>query len=372
MSIWEELGVRRVINAAGTYTSLGGSRMSAQTLSDMAEIASSFVEIEELQRAVHQKLAQMTHNEAAYVCNGAACGVYLCLAAAVAKKYKKPFRFVTREEIAASEVVVFCSHRNPYDWVLTQLGVKIVEIGYANQILPSGGDTLRYAIGERTVAVYYLQAGWAAQGALELEEVLKVTRPLDIPVIVDAAAQLPPAENLWRYTRLGATAAVFSGGKDPHGPQSSGLIVGAQSLLAYIEDFAFPHHGYGRMMKVGREEIVGLYSAIKQYLAIDESQRLAACEAQIAALAEQLSASRLFRVERSYPNEAGQPIPRAFVALPEGRDPASLQQWLWNSPDAIYTTNEGRNGIYLNPMSLTMAEMQRIGQRLLEYEEQER
>ena len=110
MGIFEELGVARVINAKGTYTVYGGSIMSRQTIADISEISSSFVDLKELQRKIHEKLAQMTHNEAAYVCNGAGCGMYLSLAASIAKKLKKPFRYVTPEEISQSEVIVFRSH----------------------------------------------------------------------------------------------------------------------------------------------------------------------------------------------------------------------------------------------------------------------
>ena len=138
MGIYEELGVPPVINAMGTFTIYGGSKMSPQTLRDMQEAAASFVDIRHLQRRLSQAAAELTHNEAAYICGGASCGVYLSLLAAIAKKRGKKVRHLTREDFYRSEVILFRSHRNPYDIVLDQLGVKLVELAYQSQGPPGG------------------------------------------------------------------------------------------------------------------------------------------------------------------------------------------------------------------------------------------
>ena len=370
MGIYEELGVPPVINAMGTFTIYGGSKMSPQTLRDMQEAAASFVDIRHLQRRLSQAAAELTHNEAAYICGGASCGVYLSLLAAIAKKRGKKVRHLTREDFYRSEVILFRSHRNPYDIVLDQLGVKLVELAYPNHSLKDPLGDILAAVTPDTAAVYYLESGWVAPGAPALSDVIRAARTAEIPVVLDAAAMLPPVENLWAYTAAGVDLAVFSGGKDLRGPQSSGLIVGSLSLIGILLEEGFPTHGYGRMFKVGREEMVGLYSALKQFLAADHGARKRDAEEQVALAQNMLGGHPLYDPLRSYPNEAGQPIPRVHVRL-KGSAVSSGQilEFLAAGSPPVIAVDSGPDGFYLNPMTLTMAEMELICRRLLDFTE---
>lgn len=369
MDIYESLGVRPIINAAGTYTVLGGSCMSEQTLLDMAEASRSFVQIRKLQSAVHTALAKLTHNEAAYVSNGAATGLYLAVAACIERRLGKRYYYLSRTEVAQMDIVMFKAHRNPYDLVIGQLGAQYRELSFPNNVFPPTPEDLRAAIGDHTAAVYYVQSGWTPPGALSLEETIAVAKECGVPVIVDAAAQLPPVENLWHFTaELGADLALFSGGKDLRGPQSSGLVVGSRELIEIMTSIGFPNYGVGRMMKVGREELVGLYSAVKQYLEMDHPARSAWCEKQIELAKEMLSGSTCFKVERSFPNEAGQPIARAFVEIIRPDiTPEQVRTFLLDGTPSIWADSEGKNGIYLNPMTLKENEMSQIALRLREF-----
>lgn len=373
--IYDRLGVQKFINAAGTYTIIGGSRMSKKTLEDMADAAASHVEIRKLQKKVHKKLAEITNNEAAYVCNGAACGIYLSVAACIAIKEGKNFNYIPVERVREMEVITFSAHRNPYDRGVQELGAKIVQIGYPNIILPATSEDLENAITENTAAIYYAvgsDGGWVPKGGLSFEETIKIAKEKNIPVIVDSAAQVPPVENLWYYTENGADVALFSGGKDLRGPQASGLIVGKKNLVYEVTKVGFPNYGIGRMLKVGREEIVGLYSAVKQFVNMDHEARKIWCEDQIKQLQEAFLKSDLFQVDRTYPNEAGQPIPRAFVhILANNRLTAEkLRQLLMEGEYGIYTTSEERNGVYINPMTLQEGEMSIILEKFKEIEQQ--
>ena len=368
MGIYEELSVDRYINAMGTYTAWGGSKMSAKTLEDMQDAASSFVDMKDLQIKVGKKIAEMTKNQAAYVCNGAACGVYLSLAAAVSLKLGKKLKYVTREEFAECNVIVYRSHLSPYDVVFRQLGVSTIELGNSNHIPATPIEDIRQAINSHTVAAYYLESGWVSIGAPTLAQMKEAVEPYGIPVILDAAAMLPPVENLWHYTHNGADVAVFSGGKDLHGPQSSGLIVGSKQIIDTILDFGFPTPGLGRMMKTGREEIVGLYSALKQFLAEDSAARLEDAEAQVLLAMEILKDVSFFRVERSYPNEAGQPIPRVGITILEDRHTVAevLAFLREGEPHVIAQGDKFRSNLfYLNPMSMTREEMEIVCGKLL-------
>ncbi len=274
--IYDHLGVARLVNAAGGFTAYGGSRMRESTLKRMNEAARSYTDIRALQAAVHGRLAKLTRNEAAFVSNGADTGLYLCAAAAVERRAGRPIRYLSPEEIGAYEVIVFTAHHNPYDFVLQQLGVRTKTLGYANFIEPITREALTHNITDRTAAIFFFQAehGWTTQGGLPFEDTVAVARMHGLPLVIDCAAQLPPKENLWRFTQAGATAALFSGGKDLRGPQSSGLLVGERWFLEIVTRIGFPNYGHGRMMKTGREEIVGLYWAVKEYLEADEDARL--------------------------------------------------------------------------------------------------
>lgn len=372
MNIYEELGVVPVINAAGTYTAWGGSCMSAETLSHMAQAAQQFVSIRELQAKVHEKIAQLTSNEAAYVSNGAATGLYLAVAACVERKARKPFYYLDRKQVSDYNVAVFRSHRNPYDMVIQHLGVNYSEIGFPNIILPATEADIEQTINERTVAFYFAYSTWTAPGDADLETVIRICQRHDIPVIVDAAAQLPPKENLWKFTEMGASLVLFSGGKYLRGPQSSGLVVGRKELVDMITSIGFPNYGIGRMMKVGREELIGLYSAIKQYVQEDEAERRDWCEKQVEIMIETLSARKEIKAAYSFPNEAGQPIPRVCVQMAQpGADIEWLYKALLDGTPRILTGLEN-NCLFINPMTMKPDDTPIILEKITELLEEKR
>lgn len=369
MNIYEELNVQPIINAAGTYTVLGGSKMSEKTLQDMASAAANFVQIEDLQNKVYDEIAKLTKNEAACVSNGAAAGLYLSIAASVQKKYgNSRFYYLNKEQISKCNVVMFKAHRNPYDLVISQLGMEYKEIAFPNLILPPTREDLFETIDENTVAFYYATSGWTSEGDMPLDEVIEIAKQKGIPVIVDAAAQLPPVENLWKFSQMGADVTLFSGGKDLQGPQSSGLIVGNNDLISTIKSLNFPSYGIGRMLKVGREELVGLYSAIKQYISMDHEARYYCCEDEIEKLKAAFDNHPLFSVIRSYPNEAGQPIARAYVKIKDDNVSfEDVQKWMMKGDTRIYIMSEEPGSFYVNPMCLYAGEMELIIKKLEEF-----
>ncbi|MDR1048220.1 MAG: hypothetical protein LBL51_00565 [Synergistaceae bacterium] len=376
--VYAELGVKKVINAAGTYTMVGGSRMSERTLSAMASAARSHVVIKELQAKVHERLAAVTKNEAAYVTNGAACSLHITGAAAVARHWNRPHASLTPEQIAKCEIIIHRAHRNPYDWALRLLGVKLVEIGFPNSILPTAAKDLELAVTENTAAIYYFfmpPGGWLPPGALDFRTTLEVAGKLGIPVIVDAAAQVPPTENLWNITGQGASACIFSGGKDLRGPQASGLVVGRREFMKWVEATAFPTYGVGRMFKIGREEIVGLWAAVEEYVSADQGARAAWAEERIAGLGRAFQNSAIVSVQRVYPNEAGQPMPQAAVrfkpsvGLAEPVSSCAVRRFAEGNP-SIFTVAAGEDGVFVNPMTLRDGEFEIIARRIGEIEKE--
>jgi L-seryl-tRNA(Ser) seleniumtransferase len=188
-------------------------------------------------------------------------------------------------------------------------------------------------------------------------------------VIVDAAAQLPPVSDLWRYTEMGADLAIFSGGKDLRGPQSSGLILGRRDLIEACRLNGSPNHSIGRPMKVGKEEMCGLLAAVRRYVKLDHEARARTCEQIVRAWSHVLSQAPGVSADRDFPNEAGQPIPRCRMEI----DPRvtritrdELMSRLASGNPSISVAPAGDNGIYLNPMTLEPGEetivLERIGE----------
>ncbi|MEM9423894.1 MAG: aminotransferase class V-fold PLP-dependent enzyme [Spirochaetota bacterium] len=344
------------------------------------------MEIPELQTVVQQRIAAMTQNEAAAVCNGAASGLYLCAVSAVALKLNKPSKYLSLEELAAHEILSFSAQHIPYDFAVKQSGIRQTWVGYPNIEGSMVAADLEAAIRANTAAIYYYISspyGLYTPGVLPLEEVLAIARKHDIPVIVDAAAQLPPRENLWKFTAMGAAAAIFSGGKYLKGPQSSGLIVGKKSFLEMVQETNFPNYGYGRMLKTGREEIIGLYSAIQQYLDSDCERERENAEETVREVLAALQNSSLYQVERVFPNEAAQPLPYVRVGLnrrvPAGVDLESVidlirQADLGDPADsrdsrepAVFVKPEGPY-FYINPMTLPREQVSLVIEKLISVE----
>ena len=363
MRYYERLGVRRVINADATLTRLGGSLMPPPVLAAMADAAGSFVDLFELQAAVGRRIAELTRNEAAYVCTGAAAGLFLAtLACSVGDDLRKIARLPGLPD--KDEVVVFRAQRNPYDLAVRAAGARLVEVGNAVQTFPW---ELEAAIGPRTAAVLFFAGEHLSRGALALEETRAIAHAQGVPVIVDAAAQLPPPENLWRFTQAGADLAIFSGGKGLRGPQASGLILGRPDLIAACAAHGAPHQRLGRPMKVGKEEMVGLLAAVEWYLAQDHAALLARCERTVRRWVEAFDGRPGVTARRDWPSEAGQPLPRALVRFDPavcGLDAATVRQRRWEGDPRIAVAYARPDGIFLNPELLEPGEEELIVERL--------
>jgi D-glucosaminate-6-phosphate ammonia-lyase len=366
MSIYAELGVRPVINASATLTRLGGSIMPPEVLEAMLDAARHFVNLDELQRRVGEKLAELTRNEAAYVSTGAAAGLVLATAACVAGADPAAIARLPNTTGLKNEVIIHKSHRNGYDHAIRQVGVNLVEIGMALNTYPW---ELEHAINERTAAIFYFPGALSGRGDLPLETVIEIANRHKVPVVVDAAAQLPPVENLWRFTQMGAALAVFSGGKDLRGPQASGLMLGRKDLIETIRLHGSPNHSIGRPMKVGKEEMVGLLAAVKRYLTLDHEGRASQDEETVSGWCLELNKLPGVHAERSFPNEAGQPLPRAKITI----DPAKvgltcdvLVKQLESGSPSIMVSRASADGFYLNPMTLADGEEQIVLNRVLE------
>ena len=341
--------------------------MPPEVVKAMAEASQYFVDIIELQKRVGEELAKLTHNEAAYVSCGAAAALTLSTAACItgldaAKREKLPHLDASMK----NEVIVHRHGRVGYDFAVRQVGVTFVEIGDENGTTP---DELEAAITEKTAAIFYFANPSREYLWVPYEKAIPVAKRHGIPLIVDTAAQLPPPENLWRFTQMGADLALFSGGKGLYGPQSSGLIVGKKSLIEAIAFNGPPHPYIGRGMKVGKEEMVGLLAAVKWYLNQDHEELQQSYEDQVTYYAEVFADIQGVTVHRSFPSEAGQPMPRTEIRFDEeqlGITRNEILQQLAAGEPSIDIAGTGANGVLINGQTLMPGEVEIIAQRLKE------
>ncbi len=351
------LGVRPVINVATTLTMLGGSLMCEEVLAAMNAASSQYVSIEELHLAVGRRIATLTGNEAAHVTGGCAAAIVLGVLAAANRGSTALIDRPLLETDLPSEVVVDRSHDIAYLPAIRLAGAHICWIGDGESTTQA---ELHSAIADTTAAVFYVAGSIHEGAALSLAETIRVAHASGVPVIVDAAAQLPPVQNLRHYTtELGADLALFSGGKGLRGPQSSGLIVGSRRYVAACAANASPSPGLARALKVGKEEIVGLAKAIELYVARDQAadrrQHELVCGGWVRQLDEMPGVTACLRRT----NEAGQPSPRVLVtvsAQEAGGDADQFRRELWDRPTRIAVLADSSDTFYITPDTLASGE----------------
>ena len=304
--IYDDLGVTVIINAAGTNTRLSGGMMHPEVTAAMAEAARACVEMPDLQAAASRAISAATGAEAGIVTSGAEAALLLGAAACMAGLDPAAMDRLP-ERAARDEFLVSRSQRNMYDRALRVAGGKLVEVGIPDRF--SGAGVRDAAAAEFAAAITPRTAGvlWVAQPWAEppLADLAAVAHAHDLPVLVDAAAQLPPQGNLSAFLDAGADLVCFSGGKAIGGPQASGILAGRRGLVASAllqmldldlpaaqfrlpPEFAgnaslpyLPHHGIGRACKAGKEEIVGLIVALRRFVAEGDGPRAARLRAML-------------------------------------------------------------------------------------------
>ena len=331
--IYARLGVKRRINAAGTLTRLGGAIMASEVVDAMVAAAGASVDIGELQAAASRTIARITGAEAGIVTTGAAAALTLAAAASMTRWDIAKMAALPHADGFAHEILLPRTHHTGYAHSLRASGARLVDIGHNDRGTGAGVRgiepwEIEAAITAKTAA-FAFAANPTSIG--DLPTVVAVCRAHRIPVIVDAAAQLPPKANLRRFFELGADLVAFSGGKAIGGPQASGILAGRKDLVgaALVQQLdmdvvpetwmppdlidrvalkGVPHHGLGRGFKAGKEEIVGLLVALERFANADD-------EAAVAALAVRLE--RIARVLDGLPGIGTQRL----SALETGRVP---------------------------------------------------
>jgi D-glucosaminate-6-phosphate ammonia-lyase len=369
MNIYERLGIKTVINASDTYTALGGSRMSQKTIDDFKDAARYFVDLEELQQAAGKRIAELTHNEAALVVNGAASGVVLLSAACMAgddqaRILQLPATSGMRNEFIVPAVQ---ADGNPYVHLIELAGGRIV-------LTRSDLDSLESAINEQTAALFFFPGLRSMNDPMTLDAFIAVGHKHDLPVIVDAAAGLPPITNLWHFTRdMGADAAIFSGGKHLEGPQTTGLVLGRKPLIANCVLNASPYCHIGRPYKVGKEEIIAITSAVEQFVSQDFKKTLKRYNRIVDQIADALREFPDVQMDRRQIGPHGQDYPILMIEAPEGVPPRQMHDDIRNMEPSVdiavfanYAGEQSRQ-LFVNPINLADDEVPYVIGNLRQY-----
>ncbi len=395
MSIYERFGVDPIINASGSVTRLGGAPMPESVLRAFCDAAGEAVSLEQLQAAASLRIARATGTEAGLVTAGSAAALTVGTAAMMtgydlARMERLPFA-----DGFPNEFVIAREQRSGYDHAVRAAGARLVEVGF-NEIVANAGvrrtEVWEYesAFGPQTAGVVYV---YSSTSQPPLAKVVERSHRFKIPVLVDAAGELPPRSNLKAIAATGADLVAFSGGKAIRGPQSTGILCGRRELIGAaavqmldMDDHVdlwnppvefidkahlggIPRHGIGRNLKVSKEEIVALLTALELFTSGSYDADLSAFRSYLEAITGQLSDAHASC--KIVDKEDGQSSPILFVQLNEsalGRSAFDVCRRLRLGTPPIYL-GHGRlpEGILVvNPLCLNAERAATLGQRLRE------
>jgi L-seryl-tRNA(Ser) seleniumtransferase len=324
----------------------------------MEEASRSFVRLEDLQKAVGERIAKLLDVESAMVTSGGADATMLATAACVTGTDAEKIRRVPNLDGMKSEVIIPHEHRNGFDHAARNVGVKLVEVETL--------DDLHRAIGSQTAMLYFTNI-FEHKGQIKRKEFIEAGRQAGIPVYNDAAAELPPATNLSSIVREGFDLVGFSGGKGLRGPQSSGLLLGRKELIQAallnnnpIED------AIGRPCKVGKEEMMGLLVAVEEYVRRDHEADIRLWRGFMESIARDLRGISTVTGEVYVPGPGGHPVPYLRVQWDQNRlklKYADCAQQLRDGEPSI-EVNVGGDGLSLASYNLYPGEERIVGFRL--------
>ncbi len=356
----KELGLRPFINAAGTFTALSGSLMRPEVVAAMQVAARQYVKLEDLHTAVGKRIAELVHSESALVTAGCASALSLATAACVAGKDTARIRQLPDTTGMKSEVIVQRSHRVNYDHAIRNAGVKMVEVVTREQ--------MEAAISDKTAMMFFLNLA-DRQGKVHHEEFIAIARAHKVPTLIDAAADVPPVENLWKFTKLGFDLVGFSGGKGIRGPQSTGLLLGRKDLIEAARLNNCPNGDtLCRSNKVNKEEIIGMLVALETYLKEDHAATWKEWEGRCHRITEALKEFKDVRTEIRVPPIANA-VPHLHIrwdAQAHRVTTAEMVKKLREGEPSIEVTPGSRNPLVIGVWMMQPGDDVVVGRRIRE------
>ena len=399
MGIYEQFGVTPIINASGAVTRLGGAPMPDEVLNAFNEAARASVPLEQLQAAASKVIAEATGTEAGLVSAGAASALTMGTAAILTGYDLGLMEQLPHCDGFPNEFIVAREQRSGYDHAVRAAGARLVEVGF-NEIVANAGvrrtEAWEYeaAFGPNTAGILYV---YSPTSRPLLEEVVDVAHRHQLPVLVDAAGELPPRSNLKSIAAMGADLVAFSGGKSIRGPQSTGILCGHRDLIgpaiAQLLDMddhlelwnppaslidktklrGIPRHGIGRGFKVSKEEIIALLVALQLFTSGAYDEEVSKAHARLNRIVEKLNGSP---VQCSLRDKGdGESLPLLEITVDEeaiGRGAMEICQSLRNGVPPIYVSHGGlREGkLLINPLHLDDSKTETLAERIRQELEQ--
>jgi uncharacterized pyridoxal phosphate-dependent enzyme len=360
---FRELGVRPFINAAGTYTAMTASLMPREVIEAYNYAAEHYVMLDELHDKVGARIASLVQCEAAMVTSGAASALTLGTAAVLTGSDRQKIVDLPNLAGMKSEVIVQKSHRFGYDHAVRNCGVTLVEV--------ETREELQRAVNDKTAMMLFYNANNFV-GAIRDEEFAQLGRTHGIPTLNDCAADVPPVENLWRYTKMGFDLVAFSGGKGIRGPQSAGLLLGKKDLIAAARLNGPPNsNSIGRGFKVNKEEMLGMMVALELYVKRDHARERKEFDERAETIRKAAAAVPGVKAEVWVPEVANH-VPHVRITLdglPGGLTAAKAVEVLRAGEPSIGTRNE-ENALVIGVWMMQPGDDQIVARRLRQVLEQ--
>ena len=360
---FDALGLKKIINGRSWVTILGGSRMPEEVQDAMTDAANTFIDFHELNKRAGTLIAEYTGAEAGLVVAGASAGLLVQAAACMAGSDPDRILQLPDTNGMKDEILIFENHRFGFEICYRTAGATLKEWGKDEGTL---AEQLEVAIDEKTAAVTYVFGPWM-DCALTLREVVAIAHAKDVPVIVDAAAMLPPADNLTKYVAEGADLVTFSGGKGLRGPQSTGILVGRADLVEAARLNMSPHASVGRGSKVAKEGIAAVLVALKRFVSMDHEAEWATWRGwseTIAASGRSFDGLRPV-IEDGDPNRQGPTAVFYFDERWDGPSSKEIQANLAAGNPSIHV-GVGNYGdeLYVSPVALESGEAETVAEAL--------
>jgi D-glucosaminate-6-phosphate ammonia-lyase len=353
-----ELGVRPCINAAGTYTALTGSLMPPEVMAGIQAASRHYVRLNELHDAVGKRIAELLKCPAAMVSAGCASALSLATAACVAGDDPDRIRRIPDTTGMKNEVLVQRSHRVGYDHAIRNAGVRLIEV--------ETREELEKQINGQTAMLFFLNSS-DPQGRIHHEEFVALGKKHNIPTLIDAAADVPPVENLFRFTKIGFDLVAFSGGKGLRGPQSSGLLLGRKDLIAAARLNNNPNSdSLCRTNKVNKEEIVGMLLALELFLNRDHAAVWKEWEARCQRITQALAEFEDVRTEVNVPAVANA-VPHLHVSWDYEKrklNPSQMADKLREGEPSIEVAPNSRRQLVVGVWMMEPGDDAIVGQRI--------
>jgi uncharacterized pyridoxal phosphate-dependent enzyme len=267
-NLYESIGVTPLVNCCGTFTIITGSLSLPEVKRAMEEASRHYVHLDELMNAVGQRLAELTQAEWGIVTAGCAAALTHATSACIAGADPEKMQRLPKLQGLKNEVIIPLHSRNEYDHAVRMLGVDIIEA--------TSAERLESAINPKTAMIMIMSSPRSESGPMGTENICKIARAKGVPVIVDAAAETLTIPN--KHLQRGANMVSYSGGKCLRGPQSAGLLLGQKDILQAAWLNSAPHHAFGRSLKAGKEEIMGMLAAVEVWVKRDHQAEWAQWE----------------------------------------------------------------------------------------------